>query len=66
MEHKNLAERLQEWFTLVSALPDWVRTKSPVWVAMRDNLRALGHWRARPRGNPKKGFEMSRKNMNNL
>ncbi len=65
MNHKALAEALERWFTVVSALPEWVRTKSPVWAAMRDNLKALGHWRARPRGNPQKGFKVSRERMNN-
>lgn len=65
MSHKELAERLQEWFSKVAGLPEWVRTKSPVWVAMRDNLRVLGNWKNRPRGNPGKGFRVSREKMSN-
>lgn len=65
MSHKELADRLQEWFSQVAGLPEWVRVKSPVWVAMRDNLRVLGNWKNRPRGNPKRGYLVSRKAMDN-
>lgn len=64
MNHKDVARRLQEWFTLVSALPVWVRVKSPVWVVMRDNLRVLGNWRNAPRGDPAKGFKVMKERAN--
>jgi len=63
MNHKSLAEELQVWFCEVKAMPEWVRCKSPVWSTMRDNLRLLGNWKNRPRGNPKRGYLVSRKNM---
>ena len=58
MSHKELAKMLQEWFSGVSGLPGWVREHSPVWRVLRDNLRVLGNWKARPRGNPKKGYRV--------
>ncbi len=62
--HKALSESVQAWFCEVRGMPEWVRTKSPVWRVLRDNLRPLGHWRARPRGNPKRGYLVSRERMN--
>lgn len=63
VSHKELSESLKAWFVEVGRLPAWVRIKSPVWAVLRDNLRVLGHWRARPRGNPSKGFKVSRERM---
>jgi len=65
MSHKELAGLIQGWFSEVGRLPVWVRTKSPVWRVLRDNLVALGHWRAKPRGNPKKGYQVRMEKANN-
>jgi hypothetical protein len=65
MNHKSIAEGIEGWFSDVGGMPEWVRVKSPVWRVMRDRLTVLGHWKNRPRGNPKRGYLVSRERMKN-
>ena len=42
-------------------LRDEIRTMtrhSPIYKVLKEELSVLGYWKNKPRGNPKKGFEM--------
>lgn len=65
MNDVELASGLRAWFKRLCSASPQARRKSPVWVALREIVTTCGNWKNRPRGNPKRGYLVSRKNMDN-
>ena len=65
VRHEEMAGVLDEWFKLVEGMGS--KERSEIWVrsaigeVIRRRLRGLGYWKNLPRGNPKKGFAASRR-----
>lgn len=45
-----------EWLKVKLQMKPNSLRHSEIYKVLRDSLTALGHWKAKPRGNPKKGY----------
>lgn len=64
IRHDEMARVLEEWFVLVEGMESKERSeiwsRSAIGIVVRGRLRDLGYWKNLPRGNPAKGFKVSR------
>ena len=62
IDENKLAAALKEWFNNIDTYKDHFWTRNKVAVLLKNQLKLIGRWKNRRRGNPSKGYAMRNRN----